>query len=192
MVLSHLNNPALRPSPTAPCSVSSIPVLLSFAHSPSIMFPYFGLNTEQWSPLSNVHPTPTPAPSRYSTLNAPGIRGIVYVSEFWYSLAAFFNYWNADGEMGRLLPPPPPPVLSPKLVIAPVRSLMQQDTQTGICGQGLLKFVWTHLWLHTWVFYWTKRHFCRSVAFQPTQENLCQQHVCVCCLTDESWFHFRL
>lgn len=87
MVYASWTTPSLQPP--QPCSpVSSVPVLLSSAHSlPSLMFPYFGLDREEWPPHHNSW-IPPPAPSRYSTLNTPGIRGIVYVSGFSYCLAA--------------------------------------------------------------------------------------------------------
>lgn len=88
MVYASWTTPSLQPP--QPCSpVSSVPILLSSAHSlPSLMFPYFGLDGEEWPPPNHNSWTPSPAPSRYSTLNAPGIHGIVYVSGFSYCLAA--------------------------------------------------------------------------------------------------------
>lgn len=88
MVYASWTTPSLQPP--QPCSpVSSVPVLLSSAHSlPSLMFPYFGLDGEEWPPHHHNSWIPPPAPTRYSTPNAPGIRGIVYVSGFSYCLAA--------------------------------------------------------------------------------------------------------
>lgn len=89
-----------RPSsPPQPCSpVSSVPVLLSSAHSlPSLMFPYFGLDGEEWPPHHHNSWIPPPSPSRYSTPNTPGIRGIVYVSGVFILLSCCCNYWNAEG-----------------------------------------------------------------------------------------------
>lgn len=71
--IRHLNNPASPgagcppgPRPPSPrCPVSSVPVLLSSAHSlPSLMFPYFGLDGEEWPPNpQQLNPFPCPAPN---------------------------------------------------------------------------------------------------------------------------------
>lgn len=93
--------PALpsAPPPQPMCSISSVPILLSSAHSPS--FDHVTLLWEQWfpsCPISTPTPPPPPPPRHIiaqCTPNAPGICGVVYVSDFWYS--------SADSLITRML-----------------------------------------------------------------------------------------
>lgn len=75
----------LNPAPRSPLSPSFshllIPCLLS-------CFPTLAWMERSDPPHHHNSWIPPPAPTRYSTPNAPGIRGIVYVSGFSYCLAA--------------------------------------------------------------------------------------------------------
>lgn len=133
MVLAIWTTLPSAPHPLPPCSVSSVPVLLSFTHSPA--FDHVSL---LWPEQRAVIPTPHPHHIiAQCTPNAPGICGIVYVTKFWYSVAAFLitgmlmERWGAcPHPPPPSLPPPTPSVLPLKLIIPPVSPL------TSILGFG--------------------------------------------------------
>lgn len=96
--ISHLNNPSslpcssLSPSPTAPvlCLLCPRPSLVCSFPCLRSCFPTLAWAESSDPPLSNLHLPPNHHHIiAQCTPNAPGICGIVYVSEFWYSLAAF-------------------------------------------------------------------------------------------------------
>lgn len=105
--IRNLNNP-VPPAPSPCCPVSLSP---SFSH---LLIPCLlsCFSTLAWLERSDPPPPhhhsswiPPPAPSRYSTINAPGSRGIVYV---FILLSCFCNYWNAEGV---IITAPVPPLI---------------------------------------------------------------------------------
>lgn len=87
----------------APHPAARSPLSLSFSHLliPCLLSCFPTLREREGSPPLFPHNSwiPSPAPSWHSTLNTPGIHGIVYVLEFSYCLSAFV----ITGRQGSLL-----------------------------------------------------------------------------------------
>lgn len=149
-------------------------------------FPTLALAESSDPPPPFNHLPPTPAASCYSTLNTPGIFGIVYVSEFCYSLAAFLIIGMLMERWGdcrllllRLLHPPT--IIPLQLLITPVRPLIHYK-HIKIWAQGLHICVCIYVFAYACFLCDLESHsdFGRSAALQSLQvKSLLTAYLCV-------------
>ena len=109
---NHMNSLPSLPPLLSPLAPHPLPPLSFLCPCPSLVCSFLCLRS-CFPTLARAAISPTTPLATHPhcitaqrTSNAPGIRGIVYVSEFWYGLGCLFNYrghWWRDEELSKPL-----------------------------------------------------------------------------------------
>lgn len=200
MVLATLaTTPPLSPQPLTHSSWALSPLSLLFSHLLICSFPCSRSCFPSFAKAESIAPPPPPFSLHVQSASLPHYRAVhcghcrIWIFHFFLIFlslpidTAGLPFRFPECLQWNIKPP------HPSLIIPNVHLLIGQDRQIGTWSQRSAT-----LCAHTfWLYMGFQRGFSTQSVLGKGQfsdsfrSNLCEQHVCAWCLTDESCYHFR-